>query len=121
MHQNESGELIPFKKALLNEIDHRLHGFAEPYFIILKALHSFSVKHFHQCQSIYENVEANNHTFFVDNTLVLKASSMDENQATMGQQMDPRIIDLDDLIRFYSIQLDIISKIFCTFKILISH
>ena len=37
----------------------------------------------------------------MDNTLVLNASSMDENQATMGQQMDPRIIDLDDLIRFY--------------------
>lgn len=99
--QNESGELIPFKKAPLNEVDHRLHGFAEPYFNNTEGIHSFSLEHFQQYQSLYENVEANNYTFFADNTLVIKTSSMDENQATKGQQLDPRIIDLDDLIRFY--------------------
>ena len=46
--QNESGELIPFKKAPLNEIDHRLHGFAEPYFNNTEGIHSF-------CQSIFNN------------------------------------------------------------------
>lgn len=82
--------------------EHRLHAFAKPYFNQSEKKNSFNKEHYHQCRSLYGDIESSKHAFFVDTTLVLNGSSSALFGGAHTDHEGRSKIDLDDLIRFYT-------------------